>query len=191
MLLCLVFLCVVLHEYGHAIAARYYDVPIRDILILPIGGLARLEFIPQSPSKEMVIAISGPLVNLLLMFLFGSAYFFLETDPQFITQIDQLTSGTGLLFGLAMINFTLFLFNLIPAYPMDGGRILRAGLSQLQGRYQATITASYIAQLIACGFVIAGGTLPAMTLLLIGAFIFLTARWERNMLIRSRREEEE
>lgn len=190
-LITLIFVCVILHECGHAYAARRYDVPIRDILILPIGGLARLEFIPKNPVKEVIIAIAGPLVNLVLAILFFVIYLLSDPSRGWDFTMEGIMSLSGLIAGLAVINLTLFVFNLIPAYPMDGGRILRAGLTPALGRFKATVLASYIAQFISFGFMIVGYFYYAISLVLIGIFIFLTARWERKYLIQVSRTEEE
>lgn len=139
----------------------------------------------------MVIAIAGPLVNLILAFIFTLTYLMMSGDPSEVLSLEQLMTAKGLIFGLALINFTLFFFNLIPAYPMDGGRILRALLSIPWGRYKATLWASYIAQFISFLFVIIGYFSEAFTLMLIGIFIFMTARWERRYLIEEKHLEEE
>lgn len=191
LLIAVVFVCVVLHELGHALTARIYDVPTRDILILPIGGLARLEYIPTQPEREILIAAAGPAVNLVLCLMFYLLYWLFDGTPiSELAFFNQFFEGAGWLIGLAIINLTLFAFNLIPAYPMDGGRILRAGLSFWFGRYRSTIIASYVAQFIAFGFILTGYFWSAFTMMLIGVFVFMTARWERTILVRARDEEE-
>ena len=192
-LVAFLFICVILHEYGHALTASYYDIPTRDIFILPIGGLARLEYLPESPMKEMVIAIAGPLVNLGLALILGIILWIYgqPIDLALMQNIDGITSVHGMLIGLLLVNLTLFIFNLIPAFPMDGGRILRASLSVKWGRRKATVIASYIAQVLAMVFFVYGSYNEMMTLSLIGVFIFFTARWERRGMYQDLAEEEE
>lgn len=186
----MLFVCVILHEYGHALTAARYGIPTRDIFILPIGGLARLEYLPHSPTKEIVIAIAGPLVNLVIASLLALYLYFSGEVWNWgsLQSVQGIMSLHGLIFGLFLVNATLFVFNLVPAFPMDGGRILRATLSYKLGRKRATIFASYIAQFMAMGFFLYGANNEMMTLALIGVFIFFTARWERRGLYQ---EEEE
>ncbi len=193
MLVAFLFVCVILHEYGHALTAAYYNIPTRDIFILPIGGLARLEYLPESPIKEMVIAIAGPLVNLVIALLLSLILWVYgrPIDLSVMQNIDGIMSVHGLLIGLLLVNLTLFIFNLIPAFPMDGGRILRASLSIKWGRHKATVIASYIAQVLAMVFFAYGSYNEMMTLSLIGVFIFFTARWERRGLYQDLADEEE
>ena len=178
------FVCVIAHEYGHALTARTYGVPTRDILILPIGGLARLEYLPPEPKKEIVIAIAGPLVNVLIAIVLGVFILISEGVEGWkaIKTFQDLLSPIGLVYAVLLLNITLFFFNLIPAYPMDGGRILRSLFSLKWGRKKATIYASYLAQFIGLGFF--GFSLfgDHFTLALIGVFIFFTARWERRAI---------
>jgi Zn-dependent protease len=121
----LLFLCVVLHEFGHAIAAKAYGINTPDITLLPIGGVARLERMPEEPKQELIIAIAGPLVNVIialcLFVVIGSRG---DVDPR-----TALQSG-DMLVRLLAINVWLILFNLLPAFPMDGGRNFAARLSR-------------------------------------------------------------
>src|SRR6266480_1224795 len=119
----LLFLCVVLHEFGHAFAAKAFGINTPDITLLPIGGVARLERMPEEPKQELVIAIAGPLVNVIiavcLFVVIGSRA---NVAPATVV-------GGDLLIDLFKINVWLVLFNLLPAFPMDGGRVLRALLA--------------------------------------------------------------
>lgn len=168
-----VFACVVLHELGHALAARRYGIATPDITLLPIGGLARLARMPEKPAEEVVIAIAGPLVNLLVvgvLLLFGAD---LSLDPEAITGY-----GHSFISQLALVNLYLFGFNLIPAFPMDGGRILRALLSFRLSRRRATEIAARVGQGLAFVFVLLGLLYGNMFLILIAVFVFLAATSE-------------
>ena len=170
-----VFVCVLLHELGHALAARRYGIATPDITLLPIGGLARLSRMPDKPSEEIVIAIAGPLVNVviaLVLFLALGATF----DVRAVAHLDDPTYG--LLARVASANVTLVLFNLIPAFPMDGGRVLRALLAFRLGRRRATEIAARIGQGLAFVFGLLGLLDGQPFLVLIAIFVFLAAQSE-------------
>ncbi len=175
--LLVIFVCVFLHELGHALAARRYGISTLDITILPIGGLARLENLPEDPKQELVVALAGPAVNLviagLLFLIVGLVPFDRETFD--LTTI----SGSTFLYTLFSANLILALFNLIPAFPMDGGRVLRALLSFKLSRLKATQIAATVGQILAIFFVIIG-LFYNPVLLLIGFFIFLGAQAEAS-----------
>jgi stage IV sporulation protein FB len=176
LLIVAVFACVVLHEFGHAITARRYGIATPDITLLPIGGLARLSRIPEKPSEEFTIAIAGPLVNLVIagiLLLFGAE---LSLDP------DRITSyGQAFISQLAVINLYLFGFNLIPAFPMDGGRILRASLAGRMGRVRATEISARIGQGLAFVFVLLGLIWGNVLLIFVAVFVYLAAASEAGM----------
>jgi Zn-dependent protease/CBS domain-containing protein len=169
------FFCVVLHEYGHALSARRFGVATKDIILSPIGGIARLENMPEKPIQEFFIAIAGPFVNLVIGTILAIALYFgtgqLTPEFAFARFDDPVEFARYVLW----INFALFLFNLIPAFPMDGGRILRSLLAAKIGKVRATRIASNIGRLIAVGFVIYGVFNQQLTLSLIGLFIFMMA----------------
>lgn len=172
-----IFLCVFLHELGHALAARRYNIKTRDITMLPIGGLARLETIPEDPKQELAVALAGPAVNLVIA---GVLWLFISLDPNSAENFDMMTlSGRSFLYTLMVANLVLALFNLIPAFPMDGGRVLRALLTFRLPRPQATRIAAGIGQVLAIGFIFIGLFYNPF-LLLIGFFIFLGAQAESN-----------
>ncbi len=134
-----VFACVLLHELGHAIAARRYGITTPDITLYPIGGLARLARIPEKPSEEVVIALAGPAVNVAIVAIL------LVLGAHLTTDINAFNSyGEAFWSQLAVVNLYLVGFNLIPAFPMDGGRVLRALLALRIGRPRATQIAARI-----------------------------------------------
>ncbi len=180
-----VFICVIMHEYGHALMARKYHIPTKDIIILPIGGLARLQSLPDKPTGELMIAIAGPLVNLVLALLcylvlkvLGVGLVFPDTDA-----LSILTNPVGFIHLLLFLNVVLFVFNLVPAYPMDGGRILRAFLCFFMSKRRATFIAALIGKVLAVAFVIIGIYNIIPTFVLIGVFIFVMAGREYQSLV--------
>lgn len=148
----LLFLCVLLHEFGHAFAALAFGIRTPDITLLPIGGVARLERMPRNPWQEFLIAIAGPMVNVviaLVLFLVLGGVIPFSRALQAGIRGDMLQQ-------LMSINIWLVVFNLIPAFPMDGGRVLRALLATQMRHSQATLIAARVGQGIAFLFVIAG-----------------------------------
>lgn len=173
-LILLLFSCVLLHEFGHAFAARAYGIRTPDITLLPIGGVARLERMPDNPKQELVVAIAGPAVNVVI-----ALCLWIILAPHL--HIDDLSvldrPGKSLLIQLLAVNVMLILFNLIPAFPMDGGRMLRAVLAMRLDHTKATRIAARIGQGIAVLFVIAG-FFGNPFLIFIGAFVFMGAQQE-------------
>lgn len=177
----LLFLCVLLHEFGHAFAARAYGIRTPDITLLPIGGVARLERMPSTPVQELVVAIAGPLVNVVIAAGLWISLGFPSRFADFIIFDRPLHS---LAFQLLGVNCALVLFNLLPAFPMDGGRMLRALLAMRLSYVRATVIAGRVGQVMAGLFVLVGflgvpGVLPPNFFLgLIGIFIFMGAQQE-------------
>ncbi len=176
--LLLLFLCVLLHEFGHIFTARAFGVATPDVTLLPIGGVARLERIPEKPREEFLIAIAGPLVNvaisIILVLFFGANLQSgaLETvESTHIAMIDRL----------AVVNIFLAVFNMIPAFPMDGGRVLRALLATRFGFVRATEIAAMIGQWVAfaLGFI---GLFYNPILIFIAIFVYLAATSEAHMV---------
>jgi len=173
--------CVVLHEYGHALTARRFGVPTKRITLLPIGGIASLEKMPEKPREELLVAVAGPAVNVVIaLLLFGYMQLAGITIPT--SQLEdpsQLSLSEMFIPNLLFVNVILVLFNMIPAFPMDGGRVLRALLSMRMNRGQATEVAAKIGQFLAIGFVFLG-FMYDFWLVFIGLFIFLGASGESN-----------
>lgn len=174
----LLFVCVLLHEFGHAFAARAFGIRTPDITLLPIGGVARLERMPRNPWQELVIAIAGPAVNIVialalapLVFSPGSGWDLLEFDRP----------GGALVGKLMSINILLVAFNMIPAFPMDGGRVLRALLAMRLRHSTATLVAARVGQTIAVLFAIGGVVSSNPFLFLIALFVFSGAQQELMM----------
>ncbi len=183
----LVFVIVVLHELGHSIAAMRYNIPVEQIVLLPIGGVAQLKEIPEDPGKELVIAAAGPLVNLLLaILLFLLAPIVGQTIS--ISGFLGFNSTLGVLsfssiFGYVFTtNLFIGLFNLIPAFPMDGGRILRALLASRLPYVRATSIAVTIGQILSWGFGLVGFLNGNFFLIILAIFIYTGAGQEGKMV---------
>jgi Zn-dependent protease/CBS domain-containing protein len=148
-----IFACVVLHELGHALTARKYGIKTRDIILLPIGGVARLEKMPEKPAQELWVALAGPAVNVVIAAVLAGYLY--VTDG--FTPMDQLTNTSAAFAERIMaVNIFLVAFNMIPAFPMDGGRVLRALLATRLPYPKATQYAATLGQGIAVLFGIAG-----------------------------------
>ncbi len=187
------FVCVILHEYGHALTARRYGITTRDIILTPIGGIARLEGMPSNPRHELVIAVAGPLVNIAIagLLLFPTSYFFSpelnELKQVFLSGTLEVEDELSVILrywmpALFLLNVVLATFNLLPAFPMDGGRILRALLAMRWGRLRATRLASRIGQGAGLLFVLIGYHSSHPGLIFIGIFIAFVATKEYKEL---------
>lgn len=172
-----VFVTVFLHELGHALAAKNYNIKTKDITLLPIGGLARLERIPEKPLEELVVAFAGPLVNIILALITGLFIQIPEDTTQMMSELSNGISPNNFFLNFFLVNFWLALFNLIPAFPMDGGRILRALLSFKLERHIATKIAARIGQLLALAFIVLG-FFSSPFLVFIGIFVIIGAQIE-------------
>jgi Zn-dependent protease len=170
--------CVLLHEFGHALAAREFGIKTPDITLLPIGGVARLSRIPDKPWQELVVAIAGPIVNVVI----AAVLIFVIHGTTGILQVDRLENPRIELLGkLASINVMLVLFNLIPAFPMDGGRVLRSLLAMVTPYTLATQIAAWIGQGMAIVFAIFGFLRGNFFLIFIAFFVFAGAQQEVAM----------
>lgn len=177
----LVFAIVVLHEFGHALAARRYGIPTADITLLPIGGVARLQSMPKEPKQELVIALAGPAVNAALAVLFAAALALTDgaTVDAMTAPADARFFSRGLLVQLQTWNLSILLFNLIPAFPLDGGRVLRALLAMRLPYPAATVAAARVGRAIAVFGGLAGWLiLRNPMLVLIALFVWLGAAGE-------------
>src|SRR5713226_6359404 len=174
----LLFACVLAHEFGHIFTARAFGVATPDVTLLPIGGVARLERIPEKPSEELLVAIAGPLVNVAIaVVLIGvapthlsTAHFAAMESPK-VSMIDRL----------AEVNLFLAVFNMIPAFPMDGGRVLRALLASRVGYVRATEIAAAIGQWVAFGLGFLG-LFGNPLLIFIAIFVYLAASSEAQLV---------
>jgi Zn-dependent protease len=171
------FACVVLHEYGHALMARRFGVKTRDITLYPIGGVARLERIPEKPIEELWVALAGPAVNVVIALVLGLYLAF--TGNFSIAALFSMTSG-DFLPRLLAANVLLVAFNLIPAFPMDGGRVLRALLALKMDHVRATQFAATLGQGLAFLFGLAG-LFGNPSLLFIAFFVWIGAEQESSM----------
>lgn len=172
------FACVMLHEFGHALTAKRYRIQTNDITIYPIGGIASLERMPEKPGQELLVALAGPFVNVVIAGLFWIYMSSMGTWPDLATlknagQLQNLPFA----FNLFSANIILAVFNLIPAFPMDGGRVLRALLAFKMNRTKATRVAAVIGQFLAIVFVFFG-FFYNFWLVFIGLFIYLGAGGE-------------
>lgn len=159
---------VVLHELGHALAARRFGIGTAHITLYPFGGVAAIRELPDDPAKELVIALAGPAVNFLLVAAFGWAW---------------ALFGGGTFVALIGMNLVMGLFNLIPAFPMDGGRVLRAVLAARMGWVPASMLAIRVGRVFAWLFLAAGVLGPHLGLLLMAAFLHLALTSEKQRVV--------
>jgi len=167
------FVCVVLHEFGHALTGRRYGVKTKNIVLLPIGGVANMEKMPEKPIQELWVALAGPAVNVVIaaiigVILYAQGKMQLPADPS-----GAINTG-NFMFNLFVVNLWLVIFNMIPAFPMDGGRVLRALLAMRYDKVKATNIAAKLGQILGIGF-IGLGLFYNVWLVFIGIFIFLGA----------------
>lgn len=167
-----VFTCVLLHEFGHILMARRFGIRTPDVILLPIGGVARLERMPDQPRQELLIALAGPAVTLVIALGFYLYLRIMGTAPAVFTLALE---GDPAAVVLMHLNFMLLFFNMLPAFPMDGGRVLRALLAMKWGLPRATRTAAALGQFIAFAGGMYGLVSEHFVLVLIAFFVFLGA----------------
>ncbi|MBM3298559.1 MAG: site-2 protease family protein [Deltaproteobacteria bacterium] len=174
----LVFASVVFHELSHSMAARHFGIQVVDITLLPIGGVARIENYPERPSQEILIAAAGPAASFFLAFLlwFGTGIFGTEVT------VSDLSIRSSLLAQLTVVNFVLGVFNLLPAFPMDGGRILRGVLGLYLRPFTATRIAVGVGQAFAIGLFFLGLFSMNPFTILIALFVYLGAETEERQM---------
>ena len=171
-----VFVCVVLHEFGHILTARQFGIVSPEVTLLPIGGVADMNRMPDKPWQELLVAIAGPMVNVVI-----AIGLILATGAADLSNAIEISNPTiGLLQRLAATNLFLAIFNLVPAFPMDGGRVLRAGLAMWIGQEKATRIAAAIGQIFAflLGFI---GLFGHPMLVFIAIFVYMAAAGEAQM----------
>ncbi len=170
-----IFACVLMHEFGHALMARRYGVKTKDITLLPIGGLARLERLPNEPVQELWIALAGPAVNVVIAGLLA----LMLTAAKSWQPLEHLSpTAGGFAERLLVLNVFLVVFNMLPAFPMDGGRVLRSLLAMRLGFARATRIAASLGQGMAFLFALIGLLAPQPMLLLIAFFVWIGAAQE-------------
>jgi Zn-dependent protease/CBS domain-containing protein len=179
-LVLLLFLCVTLHELGHSFVAQRFGIPVREITLLPLGGISQISKNPDTPMHDLLIAAAGPLVNvviaLILALVLGAQSSLGRLTPTGILQGNlNEPSFTNLLVWLTAANFTLAVFNLIPAFPLDGGRIFRALLAMPLGYPRATAIASVVGQMLAIALGIWAFAIGDWVLVLVALFVFIGA----------------
>jgi len=176
------FLCVILHEYGHALAARRYGVRTVDIILTPLGGIARLLKMPDKPWQELIVALAGPMVNVVIAAaIFLVMYFGFGIHPLLVLGEDpyDFHGHPDRFFSMLMLtNAALLFFNLLPVFPMDGGRVLRSLIALRLDKVKATLIATRIGQVFSVFFFLYGIYSSNYILALIGIFIFQGAYME-------------
>jgi Zn-dependent protease len=173
-----IFACVALHEVGHALAARAYGIGTRDITLYPIGGVASLERMPEKPGREIVIALAGPAVNVVIALgLFAGLAAGALINP-FSLSIVQTGVVEEFATRLILANAILAGFNLLPAFPMDGGRVLRAVLAIGMPRVRATAAAVAVGSVVAAGFLVLGVAKGHFGLMAVAVVVFLLGQAE-------------
>lgn len=185
-LVCALFACVTLHELGHSLVAQRFGVTVREIVLLPIGGMARLTREPSRPHQELLVAVAGPLVNVVIAL---GLFFGLGLDPFLLHDVEYLASlaplfeppaARALLGWLLVGNVGIAVFNMIPAFPMDGGRVLRALLSFGLGKYRATAVATRVGQVLAVAMMATAIlVLKQPMLAVVALFVFFAASQEK------------
>ncbi|MBI1900757.1 MAG: site-2 protease family protein [Planctomycetia bacterium] len=172
--------CIVLHELGHALMARRFGIRTLDITLLPIGGLARLERLPKKPLHELLVAVAGPAVNVVIAGVLMGVLALAGGLGRLLSLNAESFLGWPFLVQLTTVNILLVLFNMLPALPMDGGRVFRALLAMTMPYTKATRVAALVGQGMAVLFFL-GGIFISWTLALVGLFVYFAAQREWQM----------
>ena len=176
-------LCVLLHEFGHSLVAQRLGLAIHSITLLPLGGVSNLESLPEKPADEVKITLAGPLVNVVLAPIFFGVGLLFGAVPRMPADVFTGIGSVGqFFFYLGYLNVVLAVFNLIPAFPLDGGRILRALLATRLGAVRATDISSAVGQLFAIAFFLIGLLGGNFLLALVAVFIYFGATGEAQMV---------
>jgi Zn-dependent protease/CBS domain-containing protein len=181
-LILFLFVFVVIHELAHSVVARHYKIKVRKIILYPIGGVSEIEELPEKPSIEWRMAIAGPLTSFAIgAILLGLDKIFLIETPA-TSLAPSLSTAGSLILDLAVLNLLLGAFNLIPAFPMDGGRVFRALLAERMKFSDATKYAAFIGKLFGI-FLVMAGIFYNIWLIIIGIFIYIGANEEAEQTI--------
>lgn len=181
-LMLFLFVFVVFHELAHSVVARHYGIKVRKIVLYPIGGVSEIEEIPENPAIEWRLAFAGPIVSFLIGgVLFGLSRLF-PLDVPVETLAPSFVTAGSLILDLAMLNLVLGAFNLIPAFPMDGGRVFRALLAERMKYSDATKYAAHVGRIFGIGMVIVGFFYNFL-FILVGVFIYIGASEEAEQTI--------
>ena len=181
-LVLLLFVCVVLHEFGHALTAQHFGVGTRHITLYPIGGVASLERMPEEPRQEFLITLAGPSVNLLIVLVVGTLHVAIAGYRMVMDPLGAPPSLLAVSSFLIQANLVLFLFNLLPAFPMDGGRLLRSLLAMRLSRERATRIAALLGRFFGFAFIAFGLFDGQPFMALIGVFVIMAASGEERMV---------
>lgn len=180
-LVCLIFLCVLLHEFSHSLRARGYGIAVPYITLYPMGGVASMQRIPKNPRQEFFISVVGPLFNFALAAaLFFPLYFLIGPHELFSPSLD---TWAGVFSSVFWANPVLGAFNLIPAFPMDGGRILRSALAARMDYVRATRISVLLGRIFAILFFLFGAWHREWTLILVAGFVFIAAGSEEKQVL--------
>jgi len=178
--LALMFTCILAHEFGHILMARRFGIDTLDVTLLPIGGLARLKRMPEKPSQELLVALAGPAVNVVIA---GALFGILTATGTFVATADVEILAESLPVQVMIANVSLVLFNLLPAFPMDGGRVLRALLAMKLSYVRATSIAARIGQVMAVLFGFGAYYSNNPMLILVALFVWFAAKQEAAQVL--------
>lgn len=178
--LVLMFTCIVAHEFGHILMARRFGIDTVDVTLLPIGGLARLERMPEKPSQELLVALAGPAVNVVIA---GALFAYLTMSGAFTAVTDMEALVQTLPVQVMIANTVMVLFNMLPAFPMDGGRVLRALLAIVLPYARATAIAARVGQVMAVLFGFAAYYTGNPMLALVALFVWFSAKQEAAQVL--------